>query len=110
MGHFSNDNSFEGNFRIGRFCHGDERCYLHLMEVLIFVTQPCSLIRASAKSSFLLLSHKSRCPFLSIKTSSFDFAACQWSLVELFSDFEAAFLIEIKFVFSKSNLDSKERL
>ena len=80
------------------------------MEVLIFVTQPCSLIRASAKSSFLLLSHKSRCPFLSIKTSSFDFAACQWSLVELFSDFEAAFLIEIKFVFSKSNLDSKEKL
>lgn len=30
--------------------------------------------------------------------------------MELFSDFEAAFLIEIKFVFSKSNLDSKERL
>lgn len=41
MGHFSNDNSFEGNFRIGRFCHGDERCYLHLVEVLIFVIQPC---------------------------------------------------------------------
>ena len=35
------------------------------------ICHPPSLIRAGAKSSLLLLSHESRYPFLSIKTSSF---------------------------------------